>query len=79
MIDFNSPQSLYNWVEDLDLRCASNYEISMFGAIFFIGHVIGTSLLAKYGDIKGRIYTLKYSLIFSSIIFGLLVFVSREY
>ena len=44
-----------NWIQDLGLRCAENWEIALFGSIFFVGHVIGNIFLAKYGDTIGRI------------------------
>ena len=46
---------LKNWMEDLDLRCAEKWQIGLFGSIFFIGNVIGSSLLSEYGDSIGRI------------------------
>lgn len=46
---------LHNWIEDLNLRCGQLWQIGLFGSIFFVGHVIGTTLLSEYGDTIGRI------------------------
>ena len=50
---------LKNWVDDLDLRCAESWEVGLFGSIFFIGHVAGSTFLAGYGDTIGRIPMIK--------------------
>jgi MFS family permease len=77
-IDYSNPTSLHNWIEDLDLRCASSWEIGFFGSAFFIGHVVGTTTLAKYGDIIGRIWMIKIGLLVSTIAYALVIFVSRS-
>ena len=46
---------LHNWIEDLGLRCGQLWQIGLFGSIFFVGHVIGTTLLSEYGDTVGRL------------------------
>ena len=53
-VNWNSEYSLYNYVEILDLRCATSFELGLFAAFNFLGLVSGFSL-AKYGDIYGRI------------------------
>jgi len=45
--------------------------------MFFVGHVVGTSTLAKYGDTIGRIYPLKMGLIGSTMVYGFMIFVSH--
>lgn len=50
----------------------------MFGASFFIGHVIGTCFLARYGDILGRTTMLRIALPLTSLIFGLIVFMKPD-
>jgi len=42
-------------MQDLDLRCAEKWQIGLFGSVFFIGNVIGSTLLSEYGDSIGRI------------------------
>ena len=37
---------LNNWIEIFDLRCSERWEIGLFGALFFIGHVIGSLSLS---------------------------------
>ena len=55
MTDNDKQTVLKNWMQDLDLRCAQKWIIGLFGSIFFIGNVIGSSLLSEYGDSIGRI------------------------
>jgi hypothetical protein len=50
---------LENWMKDLDLRCAEKWKIGMFGSNFFIGNVIGSTILSSYGDTIGRIPLIK--------------------
>ena len=50
---------LRNWIEDLDLRCVENWEIGLFGSVFFIGHVLGSTFLSAYGDSIGRILLMR--------------------
>jgi predicted MFS family arabinose efflux permease len=42
-----------------------------------MGHVLGTTLLARYGDIVGRIPMLRIALTCSVIIYGMIIFISR--
>lgn len=43
-----------------------------------MGYVVGTIFLAKYGDIIGRIKVLRVGLAFSLMIYGIVIFISRN-
>jgi len=76
--DSASQFSLSNWVDSLKLRCASGFEIGFFAATFFIGNVIGTSLLSKYADTHGRVTMLKYGYSLSTLLMALIIFQSNS-
>lgn len=50
----------------------------MFGSIFFIGHVIGSTLLSEYGDTIGRIPMLRFGQGISTLCYFIIVFFSRN-
>ena len=77
-VDWNSKYSLHNWIEQFDLRCASPFTLGFFAQFFFVGHILGTILLAKFGDKEGRIYTLRYALILSATLYFALLFISQD-
>ena len=51
---------LVNWVQDLNMRCADSWQVGMFGSLFFVGHVMGSTLLSEYGDTIGRIPMIRF-------------------
>lgn len=58
-VDWNSHQSLHNWIEDFDLRCSPKWYIGLFGSLYFVGQVFGTPFMAHLGDKYGRVFMLK--------------------
>jgi MFS family permease len=53
-IDKDDKYSLNNWVEQLDLICASNQEMGWIGSSFFIGAASTCLLIPPLSDRKGR-------------------------
>jgi MFS family permease len=54
MIDWNNSYSLNNWVNTLDLYCASSFEIGLFGSMFFFGYLIACVIFPPLADTYGR-------------------------
>jgi MFS family permease len=50
----------------------------MFGSIFFIGHVIGSTLLSEYGDTIGRIPMLRFGQGVSTLCYIMIVFCTKN-
>jgi hypothetical protein len=53
-IDWNSHESLDNWIETLDLMCNSNFEIQYISHAFYFGQIIGSIFIARIPDVYGR-------------------------
>ena len=68
-----------NWMEDLNLRCTPKWKIGLFGSIYFVGNVIGNTLLAEYGDTIGRIKLMKIGQSFTVLSYALIVFLFRSH
>ena len=66
-VDWNSIYSIDNWVTSMNLECAPEYQIGLFGSLYFIGYLLGSALLTRYADVKGRKWILLYSLLTSTI------------
>ena len=54
VINFKSQRSIHNWVEQYNLECASNWDISLIGSSFFVGCFFGSLFLSRLADIYGR-------------------------
>ena len=57
-IDWDSPYSLHNWVEQMHLENDKNFYIGMIGSAYFLGWVIALFFVPRLGDIYGRKYPL---------------------
>ena len=53
-VDYSDSLSLHNWVQELDMYCYSDYQIGLFGSMYFFGYAI-SSLLIKFSDWLGRL------------------------
>ena len=69
---------LHNWIQDMNLRCSDAWQIGLFGSIFFIGHVTGSTLLSEYGDTIGRIPMLRLGQGISAFAYLVIVMVTRN-
>lgn len=49
-IDWSSSLSLHNWMEEMDMICWPNYQIGMFGTMYFMGFAISGVLLQFIGQ-----------------------------
>lgn len=65
-------------MQELDLVCASGWQIGFFGSAFFIGNVLGSCTLANLGDTVGRIRILRIVLTLNSLLLGLLLYASKN-
>ena len=57
----------------MDLRCAPDWQIGFLGASFFIGNVLGNSMVSHYGDVYGRIKMIRAGFVLS--VFGYFVLI----
>ena len=53
-MNWESKESLHNWVEKLDLACASKTRIGFMGSTFFIGCLVGLLFIPRLADQHGR-------------------------
>ena len=53
-MNWESKESLHNWVEKLDLACASKTRIGFMGSTFFIGWLVGLLFVPRLADQHGR-------------------------
>lgn len=53
-INWDSYRSLHNWVEQMDLHCTDDFTIGWLGSSFFVGCFVGSFILPRIADIKGR-------------------------
>lgn len=60
------------------MTCASGWTIGLFGSYYFLGHVFGTVSLSRLGDTVGRIPMMRVGLTVNVVIFGLMLYVSRN-
>lgn len=69
---------LQNWISDLDLRCVDRWKIGLFGTAFFMGNVIGSSVLSSYGDTIGRIPLIRISQSITLAAYTYIVYFTRD-
>lgn len=57
--DYSGSTSFHNWVETLDLACASSETIGMLGSAFFVGWTLFAVAIPRLSDMYGRkvVYT----------------------
>ncbi|CAI2364061.1 unnamed protein product [Moneuplotes crassus] len=71
--DFNNEKSLKNWITELDLFCIAPFKVSLFGALYFAGLIVGMILLiytSKFGrKINVVIFTWATVFVMTSIVF----------
>ena len=53
-IDWSAKESLHNWIEKLDITCASEWQISLIGSSYFIGWIVTLFVVPRFADIYGR-------------------------
>ena len=53
-VNYKTNKSLRNWIEQYDLGCASKIYRSMIGSCFLAGCFLGSFILPRLADIKGR-------------------------
>ncbi|CDW72340.1 organic cation [Stylonychia lemnae] len=53
-IQWDSTHSLKNWITWLNLHCADNYKIGMFGSLYFAGFLISCLIFPPLSDKYGR-------------------------
>jgi MFS family permease len=53
-IDWDSRESLHNWVETLGLMCESTFTINYIYHAYYFGGIFGSLLIARIPDLYGR-------------------------
>ena len=53
-IDWTSRYSLNNWINILDMHCASSLDIGIFGSLFFAGYLVSCAIFPPMADKYGR-------------------------
>jgi len=53
-IDYSTNISVRNWIQQYDLGCISDFEKGLIGSCFLAGAWIGSFILPRLADIKGR-------------------------
>ena len=82
-IDWNSPYSIHNWVEQMNLIDTPKSIIGLIGSAFFLGWVIGLFFVPRLGDLYGRKYPMiacmflqfisLFALLFNTNIYGAII------
>ena len=75
--DYDSIDTVHNWMTKMDLICLSDSQIGIFGTLFFLGWVIGAVSLLGMGDIFGRKKTLIVSVTGMALMLVGLIFVDN--
>ena len=52
-INWESSRSIINWVDEMNLLCATKFQIGLFGSIYFMGFAI-SGVFLKLSDHFGR-------------------------
>ena len=76
-INWDSVYSLHNWIEPLNLACASDFEIGLFGSLYFVGFAVGAFSVVRLGDVYGRKWVLVTALGVQTILFLLFIAVQQ--
>lgn len=63
MVDYESDNTIVNFVTKLELYCEPNYKFGLLGSFIFVGGVIGALFITPLGDHKGRRPVLTYTLV----------------
>ena len=53
-IDYDSKETITNWITSMDLVWAEDYEIGLFGTLYFVGFFVGSAFFLQIADVKGR-------------------------
>ena len=53
-IDWDDPISLHNWIEKLDLTCASKWKLGLLSSAYFIGYCVTLLWFPVIADRIGR-------------------------
>ena len=53
-IDWDSPRSLHNWVERLDLVCQPSWRVGLISSMYLLGWAVGCLFIPRLGDLLGR-------------------------
>lgn len=53
-IDYDSIYTLKNWITDLEIYCATPFELGFFGSCFFIGMMVASFIFPPIAEIYGK-------------------------
>lgn len=54
LIDTESIYTVKNWITNLNMYCASSFEIGFFGSCFFVGMMVASLVFPPLADIYGK-------------------------
>ncbi|CAI2367215.1 unnamed protein product [Moneuplotes crassus] len=66
-INWDSSRSINNWVDEMDLMCATKFQIGLFGSIYFLGFAF-SGVFLKFSDHFGRRKIIQVGCLFSCFI-----------
>lgn len=64
-VDWESKLSLHNWMTDLSLECESKFNIALIGGISFLSFSVGSIVLTRAIDKRGRRQILLFASVFT--------------
>lgn len=77
-IDESDPNTLTNWLSQLDAQCFSGFKIGLFGSLYFVGFTTASALI-KYGDKIGRRNFLLLGAVVAIFVNAWLIFYPNQY
>ena len=66
-VNWDSPYSLNNWVQQLNLECTDSYKIGLLGSLGFVGWVVALLFVPRLADRFGRKWIVEVSTIVSAV------------
>ena len=76
-IDYESKETLNNWITSIGLEWAPNYQIGMFGSLHFIGLFVGSAVFLRLADILGRKLFVQIGVVGSLVCIAIIYFVNN--
>ena len=52
-VDYNSPNTLHNWITNMHLYTTSSFKLGLIGSSFFVGYLLGSVTFLRLPDRYG--------------------------
>ena len=72
-VDYDDPDTIYNWAVQMELYCTSKFRIGLFGSVYFVGFVFSGFIL-MLSDKYGRLKLTQYGTILAAVCVSFLYF-----